>query len=390
MPIFRYSGYTRRGEQAKGSLEASGLRDAVARIRAEGILPRDVREEETAHERRVFKGDGDFLTRVTRHLSILLSTGVPLLDALQSLSEEHEGSSRRMLLSVKERVSGGAALHKALGEFGQVFPDFYLSMVQAGEASGTLDRVLSRLADYLESQSAVKSKIRIALTYPLFMVAVSILVLSFLFTFVIPKIVKIFTDAKSALPFVTTVLIAVSNAFVHYWWAMLAAVALAVFLVRKFVKARRPILDALLLRLPGNIVQSLCFARFARTLSFLIDGGLPMLQALALAARSTGNRSVESRVLIAKERVAEGQRLSAALRGLPPLFIQLIATGEKSGRLSETLSRAADSYEDEFARRVNRAISLFEPVMILVMGVVVGFIVLAVLLPLFQLNQLIK
>ncbi len=353
-------------------------------------MPRDVREEETAHERRVFKGDGDFLTRVTRHLSILLSTGVPLLDALQSLSEEHEGSSRRMLLSVKERVSGGAALHKALGEFGQVFPDFYLSMVQAGEASGTLDRVLSRLADYLESQSAVKSKIRIALTYPLFMVAVSILVLSFLFTFVIPKIVKIFTDAKSALPFVTTVLIAVSNAFVHYWWAMLAAVALAVFLVRKFVKARRPILDALLLRLPGNIVQSLCFARFARTLSFLIDGGLPMLQALALAARSTGNRSVESRVLIAKERVAEGQRLSAALRGLPPLFIQLIATGEKSGRLSETLSRAADSYEDEFARRVNRAISLFEPVMILVMGVVVGFIVLAVLLPLFQLNQLIK
>ncbi len=149
-------------------------------------------------------------------------------------------------------------------------------------------------------------------------------------------------------------------------------------------------IDRLILKLPGNVIQSLYFARFARTLGFLLDGGLPMLKALGLSARSMGNKEIEASVLSGAERVAEGQKLSASLEKFPPVFIQLVATGEKSGRLPETLNRAADAYEEEFNRKISQGVSLFEPLMILLMGLVVGFIALAILLPMFQLNQLVK
>jgi general secretion pathway protein F len=170
----------------------------------------------------------------------------------------------------------------------------------------------------------------------------------------------------------------------------MAVVIAAGISVRKFLASHRLLVDTLLLSLPGNVIQSLYYSRFARNLGFLLEGGLPMLKALSLSAKSMGNRKLESSVLEAERRVAEGQSLSSTLEGFPPVFIQLISTGEKSGRLPETLNRAAQSYEEEFNRKVNRVVSLFEPAMILAMGLVVLFIVLAVLLPMFQLNQLIK
>jgi general secretion pathway protein F len=247
-----------------------------------------------------------------------------------------------------------------------------------------------QLADYLESQNTVRAKVRSAMIYPLLMMGVSIVVLSFLFTFVIPKIVKIFSDTKATLPFITLVLIFVSNILINYWWLIAGLVIGAGAAAKRFLGTRRLLVDRALLRLPGNVIQSLYYSRFARTLGFLLGGGLPMLKALSLSARSMGNRHLEAGVLNAERKVAEGQSLSSTLVGFPPVFVQLIATGEKSGRLPETLNRAAQSYEEEFNRKVNRAVSLFEPAMILVMGLVVLFIVLAVLLPMFQLNQLIK
>jgi general secretion pathway protein F len=192
------------------------------------------------------------------------------------------------------------------------------------------------------------------------------------------------------LPFITLVLIFVSNIFIKYWWIMIGGIVVGTLYVKRFIAGHGRLVDRLILRLPGNILQSLYYSRFARTLGFLLEGGLPMLRALSLGAKSMGNRELEATVLDAERRVAEGQSLSSTLEGFPPVFVQLIATGERSGRLPETLKRAADSYEEEFNRKVNRAVSLFEPAMILVMGLVVLFIVLAVLLPMFQLNQLIK
>ena len=295
-----------------------------------------------------------------------------------------------MLVDIKERVAGGSSLSKAIEGYDRIFPDFYVNMIAAGEASGNLDKVLSRLADYLEAQSSLKSKVRTSMVYPVFMICVAFVVLSFLFTFVIPKITKIFEDTGSALPFITVVLIAVSNFFQNYWWLLIGLLLGGIFGMKRLKEKNRLLLDRLMVRLPGNIAQSLYYGRFARTLSFLLEGGLPVLRALELAARSVGNTLIEMRIAEAGKAVAEGARLSASLEGFPPVLLQLISTGERSGQLVEILKNAADSYEEEFSRRMQKALSILEPAMILCMGFVVGLIVLAVLLPIFQLNQLIK
>jgi general secretion pathway protein F len=222
------------------------------------------------------------------------------------------------------------------------------------------------------------------------MVCVGFIVLSFLFTFVIPKIVRIFESSKSTLPFITVVLIGISNFFLHYWWAIAGVVIACIACFRKLGERRRDLIDKAKLKAPGGIVQSLYFMRFTRTLGFLLDGRLPVLKALELSAKAVGNSILEENIRKAVKKVAEGARLSASLEGFPPVLLQLIATGEKGGTLSEVLNKAADSYEEEFGRKVQKALSLLEPSMILVMGLLVGFIVLAVLLPMFQLNQLVK
>ncbi|MEK6672566.1 MAG: type II secretion system F family protein [Nitrospirota bacterium] len=391
MPIFQYKGLRADGRETGGTIEASGLGDAIARVKTEGVFPSEVREVGIKLKRGFFRRvDETFLPGVTRQLSMLLASGVPLIEALSSLSAEYRGVYRSILVNIKDRVSGGAALHRALGDFGDFFPGFYINMVHSGEQSGTLSRVLVKLADYLEKQNTVKARVRSAMVYPLIMISVSIVVLSFLFTFVIPKIVKIFSDTKSALPFITVMLIFISNIFVKYWWVLAGGAVAAYALLIKYIKEQRLFFDRLLLRLPGGIMQSLYYSRFARTLAFLLDGGLPMLKALRLSSGSIGNRALEASVLKAEEMVAEGHSLHASLEGFPPVFIQLISTGEKGGMISEALMRAADAYDEEFSRRVNRALSAFEPGLILLMAIVTGFIVLAVILPMFQLNQLVK
>jgi general secretion pathway protein F len=391
MPIFQYKGYKPDGTQAAGTIEAEGLKDAIAGIKSLGVFPKDVAEYTHRERRWSFRRfDATHLPSVTRQLSTLLYSGVPLIDALRSLSEENTGSWRGLLVDVRERVQGGASLSRALQAYPKIFPEFYVNMVAAGEQSGSLDKVLIRVADYLEKQASIRSKIQAAMIYPAFMTAVGFTVMAFLFTFVVPKIVKIFENSKSALPFVTVVLITVSNLFVNYWWAMIILIAVFFLGIRWLRKNKRHMVDAIKLRLPGNVLKSLYFGRFSRTLGFLLEGGMPMLRALELSGRSVGNLVIEERIFHAVDRVAEGARLSASLEGFPSVLLQLIATGEKSGTLPEVLTKAAEAYEEDFERRVQKSLSLLEPVMILLMGVIVGFIVLAVLLPMFQLNQLVK
>ncbi|MEW6162291.1 MAG: type II secretion system F family protein [Nitrospirota bacterium] len=391
MPIFSYRGYRTDGSEATGTLEADGLNDAASKVRNLGLLPKEIREyihrEKTGF---FYKPDTALLPTITRRLSLLLSSGVPLMEALRALSGENRGFWKRRLISVREQVACGTSFSRALEEHKKIFPEFYINMVAAGEHSGTLDKVLVRLADFLEKQNAIRAKIKVSMMYPMFMICAGFIVMSFLFTFVIPKIVKIFEDTKSALPLITIVLINISNFFRHYWWIPLIAVISGVLGIRKLLREHRLLFDKTILRLPGSLLQALYLARFSRSLSFLLEGGLPMLKALELSAKSTGNRALELKVLAAGEKVAEGGRLSASLEGFPPVMLQLISTGERSGTLIEVLNKAADSYEEEFHRKVQRALSLLEPSMILLMGIVVGFIVLAVLLPMFQLNQLVR
>jgi len=391
MPIFQYKGYKPDGSYAAGTLEADGLQDAISSVKAFGVYPKDVREYSHKEKRWFFKRyDATLLPYISRQLSTLISAGVPLIDALRSLSEENTGFWKGLLIGIRERVSAGSTLSRALEAHPNIFPEYYINMVAAGEQSGKLDMVLSRIAGFLEKQASIKGKIQTAMIYPAFMTFVGFIVMSFLFTFVVPKIVKIFQDTKSALPFVTIVLIFISNIFVKYWWALIILAAALVFRIRRLREKHRPLLDGLKLKIPGGVIQNLYFGRFSRTLGFLLEGGLPMIKSLELSARSVGNTILEGKILLAAKKVVEGARLSSSLEGFPSVLIQLISTGEKSGTLGDMLNRAADSYEEEFERKVQKSLSLLEPLMILLMGLVVGFIVFAVLLPMFQLNQLVK
>jgi general secretion pathway protein F len=387
MPVFKYRGYGAGGGKAAGVVEAEGLRDAVLKVKALGLHPKDVREQ-TEGRRFGLRRDADAgrLALVTRQLSVLLCSDVPLVEALRALGEESGGRWRSVLLGIRERVTEGASLSRAMSDYGGVFPEYYRSMVTAGERSGTLDGVLESLSDFLEGQTAIKEKVKAAMLYPMFMLCVGGVVLAFLFVFVVPKIVVIFEDTKTALPLATAVLIGLSNFFVDYWWLMLTGLAALAFGGRRLAKRHKRLIDRGLMR----VFEGLYLSRFSMTLSFLLDGGLPMLKALELAGRTSGNSHLSGMVKDASVMVSEGTSLSSSLTGLPPVLLELISTGEKSGRLTEVLKRAAASYEAAFDRKVQKALTLLEPAMILLMGIVVGYIVFAVLLPLFQLNQLIK
>jgi len=391
MPIFQYKGYRTDGSEAAGSIEANSLKDAVLRLKDSGLYPKDVTEAAYKDSKGLFRRpDISLLPSTTRQLSTLLSSGVPLMDALNSLSEENKGYWKNMLVNIKEKVAGGSSLSKALEEYGNIFPAFFVNMVAAGEASGNLDKVLSRMSGFLEAQENLKSKVRASMIYPFFMICVGFIVLSFLFAFVIPKITRIFKDSATALPFITVILITISDIFQRYWWLLIGLLLGGITGFKRMREKNRVFIDKLILRLPGNILQSLYYGRFARTLGFLLEGGLPVLRALELSAKSIGNQVLEMKVMEAGKHVAEGARLSASLEGFPPVLLQLISTGERSGQLIEILKNAADSYEEEFSRRVQKALTLLEPAMVLFMGLIVGLIVLAVLLPIFQLNQLVK
>lgn len=389
MPIFDYRGYKADGGDVVGSLEADSPKDALSKVRGLGFFPSQVTEH--VHKDRFWsrKNIKTAIPDVTRQLSTMLSAGVPLLDALKSLSDESAGAWKSLLMDVRERVSAGASLSRAMQDT-KIFPEFYTNMVAAGEQSGMLDQILPRLADFLDKQADLEGRVRTSLIYPTFMICVSFIVISFLFAFVIPKIVGIFNNYNAVLPLVTRILIFVSNFFINYWWLIITIIAAAVFMVKRVQRENRKLIDGILLRTPGNVVQSLYYGRFARMLSLLLNAGLPILKAIGLASKSIGNTKLQDSLLTAEKKVMEGANLSSSLEGFPPIFIQLVATGEKTGKLPDVLNRAADSYEEEFSRRVQRLLSVLEPAMILIMGLVVGFIVFAVLLPMFQLNQLVR
>jgi general secretion pathway protein F len=390
MPVFRYQGYKNDGSVTEGVIEADGQRDAVTKIKTSGIFPKNITEASFSPKKFYIRHPKTLLPDITRSLSMLLYSGVPMVEALESLSAESKGQWKNILIDIKEKLLAGATLAKAIQSYPFIFPEFYSGMVAAGERSGTLTDVLTTLADFLESQRSTRNKVTSALVYPIFMIFVSIFVLSFLFTFVIPKIITVFEGTEAALPLITLVIIWISNAFNKFWWLFLIFIAGGVFLLRWLRKNRQEMIDAILLKIPLGIVQSLYLSRFSMTMSFLISGGLPVLHAMQSAAKAVGNTVLKNRIVAAQSLVSQGAKISTSLEGFPPTFLQMISTGEDSGRLAETLKRTAIYYETEFDRKLSRTVALLEPSLILCMGLIVGFIVLAILLPIFELNQLIK
>lgn len=388
MPIFRFRAYGSGGAESDGTIEAEGPKDAVQKLRDQGLYPAEIRE-------RVAKtgGTGVFgigaqkiaLPTFTRRLGLLVRSGVPLAEALRALSGESK-AGKFIMASLRERVMAGAPLSRAMSEHPEVFPEFYLGMIEAGEESGSLDRVLENLAGYLESQEGLRERLYTAMIYPAIMASLCIAVLGFLFMFVIPKIVRIFESAKYTLPLLTRLLIAISAFAVKFWWVLIIVAIAAYVFGNKLYSAKKTAVHKSLMPVLGNLY----LARFSGTMGFLLSGGLPILKALDMSGRATGNQWFRQMAREAAVRVREGARLSNSLSGLSPVMTELIATGEMSGRLAEVMGHAARSHEESFKRDVARAIAVIEPAMILAMGVIVGLIVFAVLLPLFEMNQLVK
>lgn len=390
MPIFKYRGYNQEGSEAEGIIEADALKDAAIKIKAKGIFPKEITESVFSGKKFLFRRPSRLvLPVITRRLSLLLSSGVPINDAIESISSEQKGVWKDIMLDIKEQLSGGSTLARAM-QGHAIFPDFYIGMISAGESSGELTEILLKLADYLESESKTKNKIQTALIYPIIMISVSTIIVLFLFTFVIPKITKIFEGTSASLPFITVILLWLTTAFQKFWWILLSLFLASAIIFKKVRDTKKEIIDSLLLKEPFGILMSLYMLRFSMTMSFLLSGGLPILNAMQLTAKATGNVSLEKRILSAQDHVSQGAKLSASLEGFPPTLLQIISTGEQTGKLPEVLKKTAVSYEDEFDRKLQRAIGLLEPSLILIMGLIVGFIVLAVLLPIFEINQLIR
>jgi general secretion pathway protein F len=279
----------------------------------------------------------------------------------------------------------------------RVFSDSYVSMVAAGEASGALETVLERLSEFLEDQDAIRSKVITSLAYPILMVVVGTGVMMFLLGFVVPKIVTVFEESKAALPFITVVLIKTSRLVQKGWWALVILVGLMVYSYRQLVRSEefRHRQDSFLLRLPlvGTLSRQLILSRFAKVLGLLLVSGVPVIKALDITSAAVVNREYRGYLARVKEQLIEGGSLSSTLEKsplFPPLLVHMRAVGEKSGELEKMLTRAGSAFEREFDTSMTRLMALLEPLLVLAMGVAVGFVVIAVLLPIFQLNQLIK
>ncbi len=402
MPAIHFEALDPAGRKVSGVLQADTPRQARTQLRAQGLLPVSVVDHSIEPERgRLAWTRGVSaaeLSLMTRQLATLLESGLTMEQALNALIEEAETSvSRNVLNGVKAEITAGHTLAGALGRYAQSFPEFYCALVRGGEESGALPTVLQHLADYLDTRQALKQKTSLALLYPALVMLVAIAIVTGLLVYVVPQVVQVFQQSRQSLPLLTRALIALSD-FLRAAWPYLIVVLIGAIMTTRTVLQRagpRLKFDALLLRAPafGPLIRGINTSRFASTLSILVGGGVPLLNALHSSTRVVTNAVMRAAIEVSIDQVREGASLARALgssRAFPPMLIHLVASGEASGRLQEMLERAARLETQALERRMAVFLTLLEPVMIVTMGGIVLLIVLAILLPIIEINQLIR
>jgi general secretion pathway protein F len=400
MEAFQYQALDAAGRKVSGVVQADTARQARTQLRAQGLLPSmisPVHARERARQRWARGISAAELSLLTRQMATLLASGLTMEQALNALIEAaNEPLTREVLTGVKTEVTAGLSLAGALGAYEKSFPDFYRALVHGGEDSGALPTVLQHLADYLDARQALKQKTGLALLYPVLVTIVALSIVTGLLVYVVPQVVQVFQQSRQSLPLLTRALIALSNFLRATWPYILAIIAGAAVGARMALRndANRRRWHAALLRMPGlgSLIRGVNTSRFASTLAILVGGGVPLLSALASGARVMNNMVLRDAVERAIDRVREGASLARALgetRAFPPLLIHLVASGEVSGKLEQMLDRAAHLETQALERRLAVFLTLLEPVMILAMGGVVLMIVLAILLPIIEINQLV-
>ncbi len=406
MPVFAYEGRTASGKVLRGNMEAPSREAVINRLRAQRIQPivEKIRERGKGLDRDVtIPGFGQKVKPrdvviFTRQLATMIDAGMPLVQILDILSTQSDNRKfGAQIRDVKEAVEAGSTLSDGLRRFPKTWDDLYTNMVQAGEAGGILDTILSRLSQYMEKMLSLRRKIKGAMIYPATIITVAVVVTLILLVFVIPVFAELFTSFGKALPAPTQFVINLSNFVVTYLHVMIAGgVALAVGIRQAYRTERgRLLIDHLLLRFPviGELIRKASIARFSRTLGTLVSSGVAILDALSITARTAGNKVVERAVFAVRESISQGRTMAEPLEKsgvFPPMVCQMIGAGEMTGQMDQMLQKIADFYEDEVDTAVASMTALMEPLVIVVLGTIIGGLVISMYLPIFQLGSLLS
>ena len=395
MPVYTWKGRTRSGEAREGSLEATSREEALAALRRQGIIGPTVKEKgkEIALPRLRKGVKQKDIAIFTRQFSVMIDAGLPLVQCLEILAQQQPNKVFQNILNeIRQDVEAGSTLADAMRKHPKVFDDLFCNMVAAGETGGILDTILQRLSTYIEKIVKLKAAVKGALVYPVSVLVIAAVVVWVILTFVIPVFADLFTGLGAELPLPTRMTIALSNFLRRWWWLILAGIAGAIFGIRQYRKTERGrrVLDAMMLRIPvlGMLLRKIAVARFCRTLGTLTSSGVAILDGLEITARTSGNAIIEDAIMKVRAAVEEGKTIAQPLEEtgvFPSMVVQMIEVGEQTGALDTMLAKIADFYEDEVDEATQNLLSLLEPVMIVILGTVIGGIVVSMYMPMFSL-----
>lgn len=400
VPVWKWTGKTRQGEERSGEIEAQDAEQVEQRLRQMGIEPTKVKKKPREFNLKLPGGgveEKDILV-FTRQFSVMIDAGLPLVQALEIIGTQADNPEfRRVLLAVKSKVEAGSTFADGLAEHPKVFDTLFVQLVRAGEIGGILDTILQRLGAYIEKNTKLKRRVKGAMTYPAVVLLVAVGVVAALIGFVVPTFEKMFKDMGGTLPAPTQFLVDLSKTFRGSWYIYLG-VPVGIWLVfKQLTRTSRgqEIWHDVVLKLPlfGPLIRKVAVARFTRTLGTMISSGVPILDALEIVARSAGNRTIEKAILFVRAKISEGKNIAGPLadtKVFPPMVVQMIGVGEATGAMDQMLSKIADFYDDEVDVAVGALTSMLEPIMMVVLGGIVGFFMIAMYLPIFSIAGNIK
>ncbi len=404
MPIFEYKALNKTGRNTKGTVDADSLRSARLKLKKDGLYVIEIKDKKKNDNRSKKRSHGTQksvdikdLSLMTRQLASLIKANIPLVDALSAVAEQIENPVLSEAISdCKNMVNEGSTLYKSLAKYPKIFNKIYISMAEAGETSGSLDTILMRLAEFTEAQNELQTKVRSALMYPIIMLTVTLTILVVLFIFVIPKMVAVFESAPELkLPWYTVMIIDFSSILVNYWYLLLGAAVGGYLLFNNWKNSTtgRPQWDALSLKMPlfGPVMRMVAVSRFTRTLATLLNGGVPMLQAMDIVRNVVDNAVLGKAIEEARNNISEGESVAGPLKKsgqFPPIVIHMINIGEKTGELENMLAQVADAFDFQVKSKVDGLTSIMGPVVIVIMGIVIAVIVFSIMIPMFEMTNL--
>ncbi len=401
MAIYAYKGINSSGKNVKDKVNADGLPSAKQKIKALNIMLLEIKEQKSTENRQKTKMtfgakvNVTDLAVMTRQLATLIKAKIPIVESLAALMDQVENDTLKLILSeLRQKVSEGTSLASAFSEYPKVFNTVYVNMVEAGEASGTLDIVLVRLADFTEAQVRLRNRVKGAMTYPVVMAVFGFMMMNVIFIFVIPKIAKIFESMKKELPLQTKICIWISNFLQSYWWLVIVAMFLTYYIFKKYINTKKgeSRWHSLQLKLPifGILIKMINVSRFSSTLATLLNSGVPILTSLVIVKNLIPNVHMRKTIDNSREAVKEGSSIAGPLiqsGHFPPLVTHMIKLGERSGELEDMLKIVSENYEEQVDAKINGLTATLEPLMMIILGVAVGFIVVSVIVPMMSLNS---